>query len=176
MTVLTRGAWRSWGREGDPERKDCSLDVGLDPACGHRGQSSLPGEVLALAGDSPPAPWRQAEADLRSGVQARVWYIYLVVLTPGSERGCLGLNGPCVCYTNLARTAAASSELRNPHLNWAFLKLFLIGNTYVAKNANINSKLHFCLHFFLQKQPVLPSFLFLVPGMASVHVCIYTHH
>lgn len=138
-------------------------------------------ELLARGGPGScwglsTSTWRQAEADLWSGVQARVWYIYLVVLTPGSERGCLGLNGPCVCYTNLARTATASSELRNPHLNWAFLKLFLIGNTYVAKNANINSKLHFRLRFFLQRQPVLPSFLFLVPGMVSVHVCIYTHH
>lgn len=53
MTVLRRGSLEDSGR-GDPERKDCSLEVGSDPAWGHPGQSSLPGQILALAGDSEP--------------------------------------------------------------------------------------------------------------------------
>lgn len=78
-----------------------------------------------------PSPGERAEAGLRSCpgqgtlvVQVRAsWYIYVIKLTSGSEPSCLGLNGPCVSYSNLGRTAVASSELRNPHLNWAFFKV-----------------------------------------------------
>lgn len=132
----------------------------------------------ALVGMST-VTWEQAEADLRccprwattaAGVS---WYFDMIMLTPGSELDCLRPNGPCVSYSSLRRTATASSELRNPHLNWAFLKdVFLIGNICMWKKCKyINSRFNSGPSFFLQRQPVLPSFLFIVLGMC---VCVYT--
>ena len=62
------------------------------------------------------------------------WCIYIIILTPGSELGGLALNGPCVSYSNLGRTAMTSVELRNPQLNWVFFKVvFLIGPNACGK-------------------------------------------
>lgn len=99
-------------------------------------------------------------------LQARVlWYIYIIMLTPGSEGGCLGLNGPCVCYTNLGRTSSAYSKLRNPHLNWAFLKLSFIRQYLCGKKCKYKQ-----LASFLS--PKLTSVTQFLVSSSRVRLCV----
>lgn len=101
----------------DPGLKACCSDMGLDLACCQRRafdscwKSAKPSrECRAITlGAARGLPVLL----LRAGTHERTlqvwvpWCVYIALLTPGSEPGCLGLNRACVRCSNVGSTAMA---------------------------------------------------------------------
>lgn len=122
-----------FGGGEDPGMKACCLDVWSEPSncqrtafdsCWEVCEALLGMHAITLGAACPVVLFQAG----KHGWILWVWVpgcVSVGLLTSATELGCLGLNRACVRYSDLGRTAVASRELRNGHLNGAFFfKLF----------------------------------------------------